>query len=176
MAANAVVFVFEPHQRAAGILPAGSRVASLGGSGFCRRDSGSTFDRPLPNLCCRFRRRRQHELHRSKGNEARLRQAPLLCQPRRFANVAQQQIGPLYVVERRVERLCQRFFHEALLQSDAQVAGENFDEKFCFRRRASVQRANEQWQLGRRPACVVQALEEAVDGFNGQSRRGCRNV
>ena len=180
LAANAVVFILDPNCCAPGSARRLHCAVRRGGLRTARPTllrgvvgSKPAFSRhSLPNVRRGLLGRREHEFHRAKRDQTRLRQPPLLRQPRRLANVAEQQVRPPHGFQRDAERRRDRLLHQPLLQSDAQVAGENFDEKFPFQRRAASQGIDEQGQLGRRPARAVQLLEQMMNRIDGQSRSG----
>src|SRR5262249_10096318 len=78
-------------------------------------------------VCCRAG---QHEAEWMKQPRTYFcaREIVLGGQTQGLPNIAQQHVGPLYVIQRCVKSLRHRFFHQALAQANAKIAGDDLDD------------------------------------------------
>ena len=76
-----------------------------------------------------------------------------------LADVSKEQVGSTHFVAWYAESLSNRFFDQAFLEADAEIAGENLDQEFCFQSRALLEDLLEKRELGGSAASCVQFSE-----------------
>ena len=144
LATNAIVFVFNPD---VGIE---NSLAPLGGASW---GEGVRFERPLlrvfielqirlhplPNVRRRFLWRGEHELHGAERDETCAGETVSFRKQSHFTNVAEQQICLPHGLGRCIERLRNRFLDQSFFESNAQIAGNDFDQELGFQRSALPQ-------------------------------------
>ena len=95
-----------------------------------------------------FHRACQHEIDRVKKSQPCIGQLSRGGQPQRFANVAEQHVGTLHQIDRRVESLRDGLFHQTFLQTDAQVSADDFHDVLGFERHRALEQLPQQSRFG----------------------------
>ena len=103
------------------------------------------------------------------------------CHSHRCADIAEQHVGAAHLVDRPLPSRGYRLFNEALLEADAQVARNDFDEVTRYRRRGTTQQALDLKQLLRRSprrcqpfktVCRIGEGERVLGLVSGKQLRG----
>ena len=111
----------------------------------------------------RFRRRlrtREHAFNRTEERQLGRRQLPGRGETSGLADIAEQHVRFLHVVERRLESARDRFFDETFAQADAEIAGQDFHEVLRFERREFREARLQGFGFRDRAAHAMQFLEK----------------
>src|SRR5580704_2608703 len=137
------------------LIPRARKEASLPAANVSLRPNAVVFilNRRVLKIADRlfrgFHRTRQHEIDRMKKSQPSVGQLSLRCEPQSFANVAEQHVGALHLIERRVESLRNSLFHQAFFQTDAQVSTDDFYDVLGSERRGALEQLPQQGAFSR---------------------------